>query len=65
MLFADLSATNPAAMGEVVAVYKQRLSQQVLDQAEAFQPMRLILLNLILDADNNLKFVKDAVAAWH
>jgi len=27
MLFADLSATNPAAMGEVVAAYKQRLSQ--------------------------------------
>ena len=64
MLFSDLSATNPAAMREVVAAYKQRISQGALDKAEAFQPLRLALLNLILDANANVKFVREAVAAW-
>jgi peptidoglycan-associated lipoprotein len=64
MLFSDLSATNPAAMREVVAAYKQRLSNAALDRAETFQPLRLALLNLILDADDYVRLVKDAVAAW-
>lgn len=64
MLFANLAGHNPAAMREVIAAYKRRIHQGLDDRAERFHPLRLALLSLILDADDNVKFVKDAVAGW-
>ncbi|MDP1708348.1 MAG: hypothetical protein Q8L89_04710 [Gammaproteobacteria bacterium] len=64
LLFADLSAHNPAAMREVVAAYKQRINRSLPDRVESFESLRLDLLTLILDADNHVKLVKDAVADW-
>lgn len=64
MLFADLSAHNPAAMREVVAAYKQRINRSVPDRAESFESLRLDLLTLVLDADDHVKLIKEAVADW-
>lgn len=64
MLFADLSTHNPAAMREVVAAYKQRINRSVPDKVESFDPLRLALLTMILDADDHVKLVKEAVADW-
>jgi len=64
LLYADLSKTNPAAMGEVVAAYKHRISSKSVSQIERFNPFRLSLLNLILNADDNVVLVKAALADW-
>ncbi len=64
LLYIDLSATNPAAMTEIVAAYKLRLSQNPLNEAEHFAPLRLALLNLVLNADDNITLVKAALAHW-
>lgn len=64
LLFADLSAHNPAAMREVVAAYKQRINRSAPDTLESFNPLRLALLNLILDADDHVTLIKNAVADW-
>jgi hypothetical protein len=64
MLLADLSAHNPKAMREVVAMYKERLDFFVPEYVELFEPLRLELLTLILDADENVTLVREAVSAW-
>ena len=64
MLYADLSTTNPAAMGEVVAAYKVRIVGDGMSTDARFASLRLKLLNLILDADDNLRLVKVALADW-
>lgn len=64
LLFTDLSTHNPAAMREVVAAYKQRINRRVPDKVEAFKSLRLDLLTLILDADDHVTLIKDAVADW-
>lgn len=64
LLYTDLSGTNPAAMGEVVAAYKRRVTGRALTDVENFYPLRLALLNLILNADDNVKLVKVALAEW-
>lgn len=61
MLYADLSNTNPAAMEEIVAAYKKRVEKGVR-QIERFRSLRLALLDLILDAEDNIKIVQTAVA---
>jgi hypothetical protein len=64
LLYADLSSTNDAAMPEIIAAYKTRLAQTTVSGMERFAPLRLALLNLILDTDQNLRLVKVAVAQW-
>lgn len=64
LLYTDLSGTNPAAMVEIVAAYKRRISIQDVKEIERFWPLRLALLNLILNADDNVKLVKVALAEW-
>lgn len=64
LLFADLSAHNPAALREVVAAYKQRINRSAPGKLESFDPLRLALLTLILDADDHVTLIKNAVADW-
>jgi hypothetical protein len=65
VLFADLSSTNPVAMKELVVAYKQKISTGVTAKsAQVFDPLKLRILSLILDADKNISFMKDAVAKW-
>ena len=65
VLFADLSTTNPLAMREVVSAYKQKVDEAVVSNTTLkFDPIKLRILTLILDADKNIKIMKDAVAAW-
>jgi hypothetical protein len=64
LLYADLSTTNDAGMPEIIAAYKTRLAHAAVSGMERFAPLRLALLNLILDADDNLQIVKVAVAQW-
>ena len=64
LLYADLSTTNPAAMDEIVAAYKLRLGRDRVSETEKFAPLKLALLNLILNADDNIKLVKAAMAHW-
>lgn len=62
MLYADLSDNHPYAMREIVDAYKKRLSLKPLDGIQRFNPIRLSVLNFILNANDNLKIVKLAVA---
>lgn len=62
LLYADLSTTNPDIMKEVIAVYKTRLAGKPVDKIEHFRSLRLALLNMILNADDNLQLVKVAMA---
>ncbi len=64
LLYADLSTTNPAAMREVVAAYKGHLVRGSVDKKERFTSLRLTLLNLILNADDNVHLIKIALAGW-
>ncbi|MDO3378273.1 hypothetical protein [Geoalkalibacter halelectricus] len=64
LLYADLSTTNPAALPAVVTAYKTRLTRAPLADMERFTTLRLALLNLILNADNNLRLVSVALADW-
>ncbi len=61
LLFADLSTNNSSAMDEIVAAYKSRISKGV-NKVERFRSLRLALLNVILNVDDNVKFVKSALA---
>ncbi len=62
ILFADLSRANPSAMDEVVAAYTLKLQQAPPKGPEVFAPIRLALLSLILDANDNVPGVKKAYA---
>ena len=64
LLYTDLSTTNPAAMAEIVAAYKRRISSKSVNKVEHFWPLRLALLNIVLNADDNVKLVKVALAEW-
>jgi len=64
LLYTDLSTTNPAAMAEIVAAYKRRISSKSVTKVEHFWPLRLALLNIVLNADDNVKLVKVALAEW-
>lgn len=64
LLYTDLSTTNPAAMAEIVAAYKQRITGSSVNRVESFWPLRLALLNIVLNADDNVKLVKAAMAEW-
>ena len=65
VLFADLSSINPSAMKEVVTAYKQKVNDAVAENGTIkFDPIKLRILSLILDADKNIKLMKDAVAEW-
>ena len=64
LLYADLSTTNPVAMRDVVTAYKARLARDAVNEDEKFTSLRLSLLNLILNADDNLRLVKVAMAEW-
>ena len=64
LLYTDLSTTNPAAMAEIVAAYKQRVTSSSVNRVESFWPLRLALLNIVLNADDNVKLVKAALAEW-
>jgi len=64
MLYVDLTRTNLAAMPEVVAEYKKRLTSDSIEGLERFKSIRLSLLNYILDADDYISIVKVAYAGW-
>jgi hypothetical protein len=64
LLYTDLSTTNPAAMAEIVSAYKQRITSSSVNRVESFRPLRLALLNIVLNADDNVKLVKAALAEW-
>jgi hypothetical protein len=64
MLYADLSESNPAAIKEIVNTYKRHIINRTIDEVERFNPLRLAILNLILNVDDNLKIVKVALADW-
>ena len=64
LLYTDLSTTNPAAMAEIVSAYKQRITSSSVNRVENFWPLRLALLNIVLNADDNVKLVKAALAEW-
>jgi hypothetical protein len=61
LLYADLSTTNSAAMAEIVGAYKRRIGKGI-HSIERFRSLRLALLDFILDADDNIKIVKTALA---
>ncbi len=61
LLYADLSTTNSAAMAEIVGAYKRRVGKGIR-AVERFRSLRLALLDFILDADDNIKIVKTALA---
>ncbi len=63
VLFSDLSYTNPSAMKELVAAYKQKVGEGVTaNDPQVFDPLKIRILSLILDADKNIKLIKNAVA---
>lgn len=62
LLFADLSDTNHAAMDEIVTAYKQRINLKPVNDIERFKTLRLQLLNLVLNADDNVKLLKLSLA---
>ena len=64
LLYADLSEANPAAINEIVRAYKSHISNETVDGIERFNPLRLILLNLLLNFDDDLKIVRVAAADW-
>jgi len=68
MLFVDLSTTNPAAMNEIVAAYKLKIENLTLEKPEekiiVFKSLRLSLLNLVLNADDNIKLIKVVFTDW-
>lgn len=64
LLFIDLSTTNPDAMREVVAAYKRRLEARGVTTVERFRPLALSLLNLIMNFNDNLVLVEQALASW-
>ncbi len=64
LLYADLSITNSAAMPEVVSAYKRRISRSEVGETERFAPVRLALLNLVLNADDNVRVVRAAMKEW-
>ena len=64
LLYTDLSTTNPAAMAEIVSAYKQRITSSSVNRVESFWPLRLALLSIVLNADDNVKLVKAALAEW-
>ncbi len=64
LLFANLSDTNPAAMGEVVIAYKRRVKRPQFKRYEAFEPFHLRLLDAVLDADDNVGLVTASISAW-
>lgn len=64
LLYADLSVSNPAAMNEIVSAYKRQIRTETIDGLERFHPLRLRLLNLILNADDDLKIVRVEAAEW-
>jgi hypothetical protein len=51
-------------MAEIVAAYKRRISSKSVNKVERFWPLRLALLNIVLNADDNVKLVKVAMAEW-
>lgn len=61
LLYADLSTTNAAAMAEIVGAYKRRVSEGI-GGIERFRSLRIALLDIILDADDNIQIVKSAMA---
>ena len=62
LLYAELSSANPAAMDEIVGAYKRRVGKGIR-AIERFRSLRLALLDLILDADDNIKIVRTALAS--
>ena len=64
LLYADLSSTHTAAINEVVTAYKARLTREPVAEIERFVSLRTALLNLVLNADANLRLVKVALAEW-
>ncbi|MGA1794559.1 MAG: hypothetical protein ACMUIL_01765 [bacterium] len=58
MLYVDLTRTNEAAMTEIVAAYKNRLTDSTIQGVKRFLSVRLALLNIILDADDYIHLVK-------
>ena len=64
LLYTDLSTTNPAAMAEIVSAYKLRVTGSRVNRVESFWPLRFALLNIVLNADDNVKLVKAALAEW-
>ncbi len=57
LLYADLSESNPAAILETVMTYKKYIISKKIDTEEEFHPIKLILLNFILDTNRNLLIV--------
>jgi hypothetical protein len=64
LLYADLSESNPAAIMEIVMAYRKHIRSATVDGVESFNPLRLTLLNWILNIDDNLKIVTVAAAEW-
>lgn len=64
LLYADLSESNPAAIKETVMAYRKHIRSATVDGVESFNPLRLTLLNWILNIDDNLKIVTVAAAEW-
>jgi hypothetical protein len=64
MLYVDLSGTNPGSMREIVSAYKSYVTTKTIDEVEEFSSLRLTLLDLVLNPNDNLKLVKTAIGAF-
>ena len=62
VLLTDLSATNSKAMSTVVDAYKQRIST-ALTETQVFNPIKLQLLNIILNSDEYVRIEQVAIAS--
>lgn len=63
MLLADLSHTNPSAVDETIAEYEQMLDGRVVDKPEIFDPLKILALNLLYDAQDGIPNIETTAKA--
>ncbi len=63
-LYLDLTSANTAAIREIVAIYKRRLSSAPVSTEQQFTSVRMSVLNTLLNMDDCISIVKNSYAAW-
>ena len=64
LLLVDLTHTHERVIGEMVDAFKRQTVDKEMKQSERFKSLRVALINLLLEADDQVTPVKQAVAGW-
>lgn len=64
VLYADLSDLHPDAIGELLRLYKRKITTQRINEDEAFGPVSIRALSLVLKASDDIIIAKVEVPAW-